>query len=101
MTSVGGRLCEDDMALQIHLAGLRTLLPSEIHFMLMTFLQIESAMASLMFFDSVRLTDFQLLVLTDDLLSNDVQKDVVDRMYACLTNQHNETMSPLVLVPVC
>ncbi|GJW57351.1 hypothetical protein Tco_0104082 [Tanacetum coccineum] len=42
------------------------------------------AMASLMFFGSVRLT-----------------KDGVDRKYACLTNQHDETMSPLVLVPMC
>ncbi|GJR49331.1 hypothetical protein Tco_0326941 [Tanacetum coccineum] len=30
-----------------------------------------------------------------------VQKDGVDRKYACLTNQHDETMSPLVLVPMC
>nr|GEZ67500.1 hypothetical protein [Tanacetum cinerariifolium] len=36
----------------------------------------------------------------DDLLSNDVQKGVVDRMYAYLTNQRDETMSPLGLVPV-
>ncbi|GJU26128.1 hypothetical protein Tco_1164749 [Tanacetum coccineum] len=28
-------------------------------------------------------------------------KDGVDRKYACLTNQHDETMSPLVLVPMC
>ncbi|GKG11638.1 hypothetical protein Tco_0343038, partial [Tanacetum coccineum] len=41
------------------------------------------AVASLMSIGSIRLTkDFQLLVLTDDLLSNDVQRDVVDRMYA-------------------
>ncbi|GJW42487.1 hypothetical protein Tco_0071286, partial [Tanacetum coccineum] len=60
----------------------------------------ESAMASLMFFGSFRLTDFQLLVLTDDLLSNDVKKDVIDRMYAGLTSQDNVMMSPLFLVPV-
>nr|GFA82734.1 hypothetical protein [Tanacetum cinerariifolium] len=36
----------------------------------------------------------------DDLSSNDVQKGVVDIMYAYLTNQHDETMSPLGLVPV-
>ncbi|GJU36790.1 hypothetical protein Tco_1185144 [Tanacetum coccineum] len=41
-------------------------------------------MASLMFFGSVRLT-----------------RDGVDRKYACLTNQHDEPMSPLVLVPGC
>nr|GFB05440.1 hypothetical protein [Tanacetum cinerariifolium] len=29
---------------------------------------------------------------------DDVQKGVIDRMYACLMNQHDETMSPLVLV---
>nr|GEW53921.1 Gag-Pol polyprotein [Tanacetum cinerariifolium] len=40
----------------------------------------ESAMASLMFFGSVRLTN-----------------GVIDRMYAYLTNQHDETMSPLGL----
>nr|GEU57405.1 hypothetical protein [Tanacetum cinerariifolium] len=57
-------------------------------------------MASLMFFGSVRLTDFQSLVLTDDLSSNDVQKGVVDRMYAYLTNQHDEMMDPINLVPV-
>nr|GEZ27997.1 hypothetical protein [Tanacetum cinerariifolium] len=38
--------------------------------------------------------------MTDDLLSNDVQKDVVDRMYVYLTNQDDEMMSPLVLVPI-
>ncbi|GJZ00953.1 hypothetical protein Tco_0518914 [Tanacetum coccineum] len=43
----------------------------------------ESAMASLMFFGSVRLT-----------------KDGVDRKYACLTNQHDETMSPLCIMTV-
>ncbi|GKE44984.1 hypothetical protein Tco_1472268 [Tanacetum coccineum] len=32
----------------------------------------------------------------DDLLSNVVRKDGVDRKYACLMNQHDETMSPLV-----
>ncbi|GJV55484.1 hypothetical protein Tco_1456489 [Tanacetum coccineum] len=32
----------------------------------------------------------------DDLLSNVVRNDGVDRKYACLTNQHDETMSPLV-----
>nr|GEU46305.1 hypothetical protein [Tanacetum cinerariifolium] len=36
----------------------------------------------------------------DDLLSNDVHKDFVDRMYACLTSQRIEKMSPLVLVPM-
>nr|GEY67625.1 hypothetical protein [Tanacetum cinerariifolium] len=36
----------------------------------------------------------------DDLLSNDVLKDVVDRMYACLTSQNIKKMSPLILVPV-
>ncbi|GJW99073.1 hypothetical protein Tco_0180881 [Tanacetum coccineum] len=33
----------------------------------------------------------------DVLLSNDVLKDVVDRMYACLTSQHIKKMSPLGL----
>nr|GEY31753.1 integrase, catalytic region, zinc finger, CCHC-type, peptidase aspartic, catalytic [Tanacetum cinerariifolium] len=53
------------------------------HFMLMTFLQSESDMASLMFFDSVQVT-----------------KGDVDRRYAYLTNQHDETMSPFGLVPL-
>nr|GEW95165.1 retrovirus-related Pol polyprotein from transposon TNT 1-94 [Tanacetum cinerariifolium] len=43
-------------------------------------------MASLMFFGSVRLTDFQLLVLMDDLSSNDILKDDVDRI------QHGRTI---------
>nr|GEY36069.1 hypothetical protein [Tanacetum cinerariifolium] len=40
---------------------------------------------------SVRLT-------MNDLSSNDVQKGIVDIMYAYLMNQHDEMMSPLCLV---
>ncbi|GJT78710.1 hypothetical protein Tco_1045435 [Tanacetum coccineum] len=56
------------------------LLDSEHNIMLLVvqylvYIDVESAMTSLMFFSLVRLT-----------------KDGVDRKYACLTNQHDETM---------
>nr|GFA18189.1 hypothetical protein [Tanacetum cinerariifolium] len=79
-------------------------------------------MASLMFFGSVRLTlrekhclDFEdrdlkchVQVSSPNIVErgqnmsdkDNILKGVVDRMYACLTNQYDETMAPNVLVPV-